>query len=42
MGLRGLQLFKDRFDFSSVARALLPVLRSARVESQLFDTKTTA
>jgi len=42
MGKRGLQLFQERFDFASVARALLPVLGSARVESQLFDSKTTA
>ncbi|MCT0208298.1 glycosyltransferase [Synechococcus sp. CS-1332] len=30
MGERGAQLFRDRFDFASVARNLLPVLESAR------------
>jgi glycosyltransferase involved in cell wall biosynthesis len=42
MGKRGLQLFQVRFDFASVARALLPVLRGARSEPQLFDGNTTA
>jgi glycosyltransferase involved in cell wall biosynthesis len=35
MGQRGLQLFQERFDFVSVARHLLPVLRGARSEPHL-------
>jgi glycosyltransferase involved in cell wall biosynthesis len=42
MGKRGLLLFQERFDFASVARNLLPALRGARSEPQLFDRKTTA